>query len=240
MSTFIVTIFSIQNRLARLLSLVIFAMFFACINGFSQTVGTFSPNPDRTFYGTPSWPDNYNYFAGSPYVFNDFMAGNMYAEGRLLYSQVPIRINLYNEVIDFLRNDSVFVLGPSSPVDRIVLNGQIFLILDGKFNHVVEGIVKTWSHNFPTVLTKKNVLCLAASYGLYSEVKLQRFEQADKHFVWISEDNLIEVSTTKQLIKALGHQAQLTAFAKKQKISANNPEQLTELLDHYRLLTEVR
>ena len=220
----------------RVLSLVIISLIFTGIDSFSQTIMERGRMPGEFL----TWPDNNNYFDGSPYLFDDFIAGNLYAEERLLYSQVPIRINLYNEVIEFLRNDSVFVLGPTSPVDQIVLNGQIFLILDGKYNHVVEGIVKTWSRKFPTVLTKMSINCLAASYIAYAEAKPQRFEQVDTHFVWISEDRLIEVNTTKQLIKALGNRTQLTAFAKKHKISAKNPAQLTELLDHYRLLTEER
>jgi len=232
-----------MNLLTRCLVVYLFTLFLG-YNCFAQlySVAAYSRTVENSKMPGDHlrWPDDRNYFEGSPYVFDDFIAGNMYAEGRLLYSQVPIRINLYNQDIEFLRNDSLFVLGPSLPVDQIILNGQIFLILDGKYNHVVEGIVKTWSREFPTVLTKMSINCLAASYKPYAEAKPQRFERVDRQFAWISEDKLIEVNTTKQLIKALGHQAQLTAFVKKNKISAQNPEQLTELLNHYRLLTEER
>ncbi len=182
------------------------------------------------------WPDDRNY-EPTPYLFDDFIAGNLYFQGDLLFAQLPIRLNLYNDEIEFLRNDSVFVLPPYIKVDQIITNGQVLLFLDGEYNHMVEGIVKTWSTDFPTVLTKMNKFYIWESYKPYV-VKPTLFNRVDKHFVWVSEDKLLEVNTVKQLIKALGNSTQLTAFAKEQKISVNNPVELTKLLDHYRFLTE--
>ena len=183
--------------------------------------------------------DDRDYIEGTPYLFDDFISGNLYYRGELLYSQVPIRLNINQGEIEFLRNDSVFVLDPSNHIDRIVVNGEVLLFLDGKHNPTVSGIVKTWDHQFPTVLTKMNKYYYSATKNPgYAQVKPRRFERVDDHFVWISEDRLMKVTSTKKLVRVLGHSQELLAYAKKQKISSDNPVELMELLDYYKLLTK--
>ena len=223
------------------LHLTVISLLFLCFNGFSQTYNSFQPVIEKDdLAGAVRWPDDRNYIEGTPYLFDDFISGNLYYRNELLHTQLPIRVNLNSGEIEYLRNDSVLVLNSYNQIDRIVVNGELLLYLDGKHNSIVSGIVKTWSSEFPTVLTKMHKYYYSKTVLPYAEVKPRRFERKDNHFVWISEDQLMEVTSTKKLVKVLGHSKELLAYAKKQKISTDNPVELMELLDYYKHLTEER
>jgi hypothetical protein len=212
---------------------------FCGYNCFAQT--PFVPIfPDRNELrgGYLQWPDDEDYIEGTPYLFDDFISGNLYYKGELLFSRLPLRLNLHKDEIEFLRNDSIFVVDHQVQIDQIVINGEVLLFLDGKHNAIVSGIVKTWSQEFPAVITKMNKHCFSATYHIPFKVKPDRFERIDEHFVWISEDEILKVTSVKQIVKALGHSPELAAYAKKQQITADNPVKLTELLGYYQNLTK--
>jgi len=69
----------------------------------------------------------------------------------------------------------------------------------------------------------------------YSESKLARFELIDdKHYIMKSKQEILKITSTKKLIAILGnHTSELSKFAKKNKISSGDPEELAEFLDYF-------
>jgi hypothetical protein len=72
----------------------------------------------------------------------------------------------------------------------------------------------------------------------YVEPKPDRFQRAaDKHFLMISKDEIIKISSVKKLIISLGdHQPELSKFAKDEKISSGNIEDLVKLVEYFHSL----
>ena len=164
----------------------------------------------------------------------------MYADGELIFRQLPLRLNLHNDEIEFLKNDSVFDVSKSRGIDRIVINDEVFMLLDDNLDSGVSGFVQRWNNEFPMLLTSMKKIYYSAMKG-YADFELNpnRFELVDTHYILTSKDEIIEVTSVKKLIEFLGHSPELTSFAKERKISADDPVELIELLDYYRDLVQI-
>lgn len=64
---------------------------------------------------------------GTPYLNNDFKKGTVYSNGSK-FSNVPLRYDIHDDRIEFLQNGAVYQLDPNSPITKIVIDQDVFVV----------------------------------------------------------------------------------------------------------------
>lgn len=174
--------------------------------------------------------------SGSPYLDEDFQNGDVFYERKYKISNVPFRFNIFNDQIEYKNKNTILSFANPEKIDSIVAKDEIFIYLEKNERHKVRGFAKLWNQKYPAVLTKMKVQFYEKEeLQGFSEPKPDRFErEMDRHYLIISKDDIEVIKSVKKLIAALGdHSSELTSFAKKEKISTGDPEELAKLLDYY-------
>jgi hypothetical protein len=203
----------------------------------SRAQGISESNELRGFSQLPEEP----YVAGTRYLYDDFIVGFVYYDDNSKTLQIPLRLNLHNDEFEYMKNDTVFAFSKTDRIDRIVLKNEVFIYLETSIYTNVSGFVKIWNDQFPTLLTKMKIEFYSKSVGKgYSDSQPNRFERVeDRQYIMKSENDFDRIKSVKQLIKILDtHYSELTAYAKKEKISKDDPEELAKLLEYYNELQQ--
>ena len=173
---------------------------------------------------------------GSPYLYEDFKDGNVYYDGKYKVEQIPLRLNLYNDEFEYREKNTIMSFANPARIDKIVIGSEVFIYLEKSKTHHLSGFVKMMNAEVPAVVTKMKTEFLEKDDPKpYVKPKPDRFERIhDKHYIMKSETEIEKITSVKKLIKYLGdHNTELTKFAKKEKISANDEAELAMLLDYY-------
>ena len=176
---------------------------------------------------------------GSLYLNEAFKKGDLFTEGKYVYTDVDFRLNLYLDEMEYKTKGLRMVLSEPEKIDKVVVDGEVFVYIKKGIEDDASGYVKVWNEQMPYILTKMGVEFKPKDQPKpYVETKPDRWERTkDKHFVRTSETVVVKVKSVKMLIKLLGkHTSELSAFAKKEKISSNDPEELAKLIEYYHSL----
>ena len=173
---------------------------------------------------------------GSPYLDEEFQSGDVYYNGKYKFPNIPLRYNLYSDEMEYKDRNVIMALVEPDKVDKITIGKQTFIYLGDDEKKGVSGFVKMWNDSFPTIITKMKIDYLKKEPAKpYVDPKPDRYERDhDKHYLMKSENEIVKISSIKKLIKSLdNHLSELSDFAKKEKISANDPDELAKLLEFY-------
>ncbi len=177
--------------------------------------------------------------AGSPYLHDDFQEGVVYLEGKYKVDHVPMRLNLHSDEMEFMSKNTVMVIAEPAKVDKIIIGEEIFLYIKKEQKSQVSGFVKQWNDGYPAIITKMQIDFLKKEAAKpYVEPKPDRYERApDEIFLLLGDGNMERVSTIKKLIQSLGaYESEMQEYAKKEKISASDPAELSAFIDYFRKL----
>lgn len=184
---------------------------------------------------------NKNYIEGSRYLYDNFIEGTVYMDDGTKTSDIPLRYNLHNDEFQFISNDSLWAIGSPNQISKIVMGNEEFIYLEANPYTEVSGYVKIWNESYPALITKMEAYYYKRRQaGAFTETLPKRFErQEDKHFLLFSKGKAAHFSSVNDLIQLLDdHQLELAAFSKKEKISKNDPEELSKLVDYYQSLKQ--
>ncbi len=176
---------------------------------------------------------------GTPYLNEEFTDGSIYYDGKYRIPSIPLRVNLYNDQMEYKDKNSILAIAKPERIDKIIIDGQTFIFLDKKNKSQVSGYVRKWNEDFPSVITKMQIKFMPKEEPRpFEEAQPDRFvRQNDKHYLLYADGEIAEIKSVKKLIKLLGdHQSELTGFAKNEKISNNDAAELGKLLDYYHSL----
>lgn len=173
---------------------------------------------------------------GSAYLNDEFLSGEVYYDGKFKISDLPLRYNLHNDDIEYKEKNAIMAFADPNSIDKVVIGSDVFIYIPKGEKGTVSGFVKMWNENYPVVLTKMKVDFLEKEEAKpYVDPKPDRFERGhDKHYLMKSENEIEKIVSMKKLIKSLGkHQSELSALAKKEKISSSDPGKIAKLLNFY-------
>ena len=186
---------------------------------------------------------NINNIAGSPYVFDEFKNGNLYYGGGNNVEQIPLRLNLYTDQLEYKSKDGIMAFGNPERIDSVVFEEDIFIYIQKSPLYKVSGYVKLLNNNLPSVLTKMKVDLFKREDPKPFDIedpKPDRFERVtDSYYIMISDYEIKKITSVKKLIRYLGsHSSELMDYSKEEGISANDPEELTKFLNYYHELEQ--
>lgn len=174
--------------------------------------------------------------AGTPYLADDFQPGNIYYDGKYEISDVPLRYNIYNDEMEFESKETIMAISAPQKIDKVLIGEVAFIFIAQTKGGNPNGYVKKWNPDYPALLTKMTVAFLKQDpVRAYETPKPARYERGtDEHYVILAPGKIENVKSVKKLIQILGdHQQELEVFAKKEKISNNDPEELASMLAYY-------
>lgn len=170
-------------------------------------------------------------YEGSPYLADTFVMGYVYS-GKTPLNGALMRYNIFSDRIEFRELGSTYVLAPDTLIERVEM---------GNYTLVVNLIAKNLS--FLVLLEKGKLSLMAKSRVTYREkvvitdVPAKYSRSADMFFYELENKELMKVSTLKSFIAALpGNQEALIQFAKEEKISAKDKDDLIKLVRYYNAL----
>jgi len=177
--------------------------------------------------------------AGSPYLSENFENSDVFYNRKYKISNVPTRYNIYSDQIEYKNKNTTLSFADREKIDSIVSESETFIYLQKSDQHKVRGFAKLWNRQYPAVLTKMKVEFFEKEeVQAFAESKPDRFERAiDRHYLIRGKDEIEVIKSVKKLIAELGaHTSELTSYAKKEKISSGDPEELAKLLDYFHSL----
>lgn len=172
---------------------------------------------------------------GSPYLVNEFETGELVTKDSVQYAGLALRYNIYNDVIEFEKNDLEIELNPNFPMLYAVIGDDIFVAAsnrDGYFRVVSTGKVY--------LLEKLKLKYADAKEASgYQAAKRPSFRPLRSDF-YIQKGlggDVVKVESKNDLLGALADSEQeVASFIKSEKIKAGSEDDLKKLVDYYNSL----
>lgn len=176
---------------------------------------------------------------GTPYMNDTYEEGIVFLEKKAF--KVPARYNAFKDLMEYQQSGRAMELDPSPSVKRVQLQNTTFVVekvmLDGKPKL---GYVMLLDSGKATLYLRKVVNYLPPKKGgnLDGTDQVAEFKRVpDIFYVKIGNNELQEIRNIKTLIAAFpDKQDELTRFAKKEKISPRNQDELVKLVKYYNSL----
>jgi hypothetical protein len=176
---------------------------------------------------------------GTPYL-DDVYANGVICLTRQNFS-VPIRYNVFRDVIEYQQNGSPLVLSPGTTIKRVTVGNFTFVPLPYESNGKSKyGFFVLLDSGKVTLLAKKKIIFLEAKKGGALDGTDQPAEYRktfDTFYFKTGNGQLQEIRSIKSMIASLpDKQEELTQFAKKEKISPRKENELIQFVQYYNSL----
>jgi hypothetical protein len=195
----------------------------------------------QTYLGLGSLASSEETYAieGTPYSTEAYVLGDVFLKQKV-FEDIEMRYNIYSNRIEYKENGALMYLSPNNQILKVVMNNETLVInqfeVKGKltptyFVRLDSGAV--------TLLAKKNIGFRSQQLGkpIEGDVPAKYTQLPDEYFIKKLDGPLVRIQSIKKLIEYLpDHKAEMETFAKKEKISANKPAELTRFIQYYNSL----
>lgn len=176
---------------------------------------------------------------GSPYLSKEFMNGDIIIDN-FKFVGIPLRYNIYNDDIEFQKDDQILAIANPHEVRRIFIGDMAFIysayILSKEQTY---GYFQLLSDGKAKVLKKYEI-----SYQMPKAEQAYRPEEPAKFipvpcklYVTFGNDPALKFTNAKKLMKLFGDKkSEVEKFLKTEKLNLKNEEDLVSLLTYYNSL----
>ncbi len=174
---------------------------------------------------------------GSPYLSESFQPGAIHFRNGQVYSAIPLRFNIYLNEIQYQADEGIYTLTNNQAIDFLVI-GRDTLVYE-RYDKGEEAHFYYFSRlvNGATALLKKmNVELVEAQPAkpMLDPVKAHFKQLAPSYYVKLKEGVILPVKSIKKLAASFDkHQSAVKDYAKKNRISPHNEQELTNLIHYY-------
>jgi hypothetical protein len=177
---------------------------------------------------------------GTPYLDDDYVNGTIVLATNV--RTAPLRYNAYKDLIEFQVDGQPRVLDPSTTIKKVNLGEATFVVEKfmtdkGVLKYGYFALLDTGKVN---LFAKKSVKFTPGMKGRALDGGDQPAEYRrapDAFYFKLGDGELIEIKSIKTFIAALPEkQDEMSAFAKKEKISPRNEEELIQFVKYYNSL----
>lgn len=172
---------------------------------------------------------------GSPYLNTDFENGFVVTKDSIQYAGLALRYNIFNDVIEFERNDVAMELNENFPLLYVVVDDEVFVKASNK-----EGYFQVVQAGKTYLLKKLKVKYTDAKPASgYQAYKRPAFAELKPDYYIAKElgGEAYELKSTGDFAEILADRnSDLRAFLKKEKIKIDREADLVKVLDYYNSL----
>ena len=177
---------------------------------------------------------------GTPYLNETYEEGEIYY-GEANRVKVPVRYNIYQDLIEYQQNGKTLALDPSNKIKQVRLGESTYVVeklnLEGKSKY---GFLNLLDSGKVSLLSKKVVKYQEPLKGRAldgGDIPAKFSRSSDEFYVKLGDGSLKKVDTIKDIIAGFpDRQEELKQFAKKEKISPKKEEELVKLVKYYNSL----
>jgi len=179
---------------------------------------------------------------GSPYDHDDFVKGDIYYDVNWRYPDVPMRYNIYNDEMEIKPDgqEQVYAIIPEKRIKKIAFASDTFVVAEYELKRdLVSSYFKELAHGKIDLLAKPRVEFREKEVDKgFVEPQPDRFiRMQDEYYIRKNGKMAEKLPNLKNLIEYMGdHQKQLEKYAKENKISSGNIEEMTQFISYYNSL----
>ena len=180
-------------------------------------------------------------YIGTPYLNDNFIDGELYFNKEYLFQKLPLRYNIYNDVLEFMNRSKgiAYDIDPTIKIDKAVIGNDIFVVDSIQLGKKIKsGYFILLSQGKVTLLKKLKVTLIPAQPAkLYSEATPPKFARnVDTYYARIGKNLPVRIKKIKDIINIINDKKKaLSDYAKKEKLSSK-PEDFIKLADYYESL----
>ena len=176
---------------------------------------------------------------GTPYVEEEYAQGEIHFADKK--QTAPIRYNAFQDLIEYQQGGRALVLDPKETIKRVSFGSFHFVPLKYEFKGKPKlGYLAMLDSGKVILYAKKQVTFLPARKrgALDGTDQPAEFKKAaDIYYYKINGGELLEVDNIKSMIASFpDKQEELTAFAKKEKISPRKEKEIIQFVQYYNSL----
>jgi hypothetical protein len=176
---------------------------------------------------------------GTPYMNDTYEQGVVFLEKSVI--KVPARYNVFQDVMEYQQGGRAMVLDPSASIKKVKLQNTTFVVdkyvLDGKTKY---GYLMLLDSGKAMLYARKVVKYLPPKKGANPDGtdQVAEFKRVpDVFYFKIGNNELQDIKNIKSMIAAFpDKQEELTRFAKQEKISPRNQDEVVKLVKYYNSL----
>ena len=174
-------------------------------------------------------------YAGCPYLDTAFVTGNLYMPNGVVYQNIPLRYNIYNDVFEFQQEGHTRALDTAMNYSMLSIGDRPFIF--GSYYHgdsFKRGHMEVLYRGEYTLLKKYKVIFTPPTKPeAYKDPKPATFTNSRPEYFVSKEGQTIFFNNEKSLAQACGYDYNtLKAFTKENKINFRKEESLIELFNH--------
>lgn len=176
---------------------------------------------------------------GTPYYKEEFAKGQLYSDlGKM--PEIEMKYNIFFDRMEYYQQDTMYAIVPNLSIDKIVLDGQTFVVENFEGD---DGIYPTYFVRLDSgslsLLTKMEINFKDRQQGkpIQGDVPAQYQRMPDKNYLRFSDGTLKRITSKKKLIQCLpDHKKEMEKYAKENKLSVKNNEELIKFTQYYNSL----
>jgi hypothetical protein len=176
---------------------------------------------------------------GTPYLTETFAMGEVCLDNGK--HTVPVRYNIYDDLIEYQQNDQTYVLNPNRHIERVRFDDHVLVAEKYEFKGKVKyGYFVLLDSGKVTLVSKKMVIYRGSqeTKGLDPGPAPAKYTRiSDRYYYKVGNGELKKVGSIKNMIANFpDKQEELSQFAKREKISAGKEDELIRLVKYYNSL----
>jgi hypothetical protein len=177
---------------------------------------------------------------GTPYLDENYVDGEIYY-GEAKRAQVPLRYNIYRDLMEYQQNGKPLVLDPSDKIKKVRLGENTFIVDKFEFEGKTKlGFLNLLDSGKVTLLSKKVVKYQEPLKGRAldgGDLPAKFSRSTDAFFFKVGGGIAQKIDNVKDMIATLpDKQEELKQFVKKEKISPKKEGELLKLVRYYNSL----
>jgi len=177
---------------------------------------------------------------GTPYLNIEYEAGTILSDADVLYKNVPLRYDCFNDILEFKRNNKTYYADPKETVKKAEFGGKVFVY------KVFEKEGGTEKSYFEEVVKGKAALFTRYSVNFYEAVpgngiidpRPARFgDLIETYYISIDSLPAKKILNNKKLVEILSDKKnEVEAFISKQKLSVKKKDDVKNVVVYYNSL----
>jgi hypothetical protein len=130
--------------------------------------------------------------------------GTVYYNGLTEVSLLPLRFNILTSEFEVVKKDSIYIFAKPEQIDRILLEDEVFTYITESAEHDLQGFVKMWGFELPTIVTRIKRYIEEVTYVKHPHLTFDYtnpvsvLPMRDEHYVMKSETQVIRIRGMKR------------------------------------------
>lgn len=178
----------------------------------------------------------YESIDGSPYLTEDFRKCVLYLENGSVYRNVAVRLNIYDNNLEFQRGDTYYIFDKVDGIYKIEFSSGDIITFVENLNKDIEGFYRIEADGKYRLLSGLDVNFRegkTATNSYTENVNPQFIRVKDKLYIQLPDENLVYLKNKKSFGKEFSSDhKEFVNYAKTKKLNPGNQEDLIKIVEY--------